>query len=228
MRLPLIPTVALAALVTLAACWTGAPVAVAAAPPAPGPPSRAAEQCRDEGAILHVTACRRDDALQWRAVNQGSLPLWVFLRMPSMRDGSLADTNALVTGVEGQLVVVKATPMQRIEERAFGVVALDPGAEAHGDVPIGRRLAGHTVHLVLATDRAIGVVHDVALEVGFAEQRPGDSPRRADRRSSASTRLASSSSAPRPSPGSRRPPPRESVPKRSEADTRSASPRART
>ena len=113
---------------------------------------------------------------QSRAPNQGSRPLWVFLRMPSMRDDSLADTNALVTGVKGHLVVVKATPTRRIEERAFGVVALDPGAEARGDVPIGRRLAGHTDRLALATDRAIGVVHDVALIVGFAEQRPGDAP----------------------------------------------------
>ncbi len=72
-------------------------------------PPRALEQCRDEGAVLHVTACRRDDALQWRVVNQGSRPLWVFLRMPSMRDDSLADTNALVTGAEGHLVVARSS-----------------------------------------------------------------------------------------------------------------------
>ncbi len=166
-----------AALVALSACWRGAPDAVAIPEvPRAAVPSRAMEQCREAGAVLHVTACRRDDALQWRVVNQGSRPLWVFLRMPSRGDGSLDDGNALVTGIDGHLLVVKATPTHRIEEQPFGVVSLAAGDEARGTIELGRRVAGDTVHLTLGSEATNGAIRDVALIVGFAQQQSGDAP----------------------------------------------------
>lgn len=158
----------------LAGCWSEPKLAVVS--PAIVSPPEPLEECRDAGDVLHVAACNRGHVLQWWVTNRTERALWCFLRMPSMRDGSLADENVFVAGTDGHLSVVKATAQPRSEEQPFGVVELSPGEEVHGSVVLGRRIDGSTDHIaVMPTAR--GPIRDVVFAVGYAEQRTTDQPR---------------------------------------------------
>ncbi len=168
------------ALVVEAACWTAPATAEAptTATPIAGAQAtgvRSPETCAEAGERLHVRVCRRDDNLEWTVTNRTGVDLWAFVAPPAGPVGGFDRANAIARMGDGHLLLTKMqAPPYGGELHPTGVVKLAPGEHDTGVVTIGRRVNASAPNFTGVAVRGSSYVLTVALEVAFAEARPGD------------------------------------------------------
>lgn len=126
-----------------------------------------------------LEVCREGHDLTWTITNRTELPLWAFVAPPSRGIPVLSRDNAILRSDNGNLLLTKHQGPPVGDHPVFtGAIALRPGESDRGVVRIGRLLDRSVQHLV-GVEVAPSYVLSVALEIGFAEQRPGDRTRSA-------------------------------------------------
>lgn len=177
-----------ALLVELVGCWTSSQT-----PDEPLPsktngsastasPQVRPENCAEHGDRLLIVVCRRGDDLAWTIKNITDVPLWAFVAPPAGPVRGLSRENAVLRMIDGNVLLTKLQFAPVGGEPVFtGVVALAPGVSDTGVVPLGVRVNTKAKNFTGRAVTGTSWVLSVALEIGFAEQRPGDQSRPAPR-----------------------------------------------
>jgi len=122
-----------------------------------------------------LRTCREGDALAWTITNRSDVPVWAFVAPQGTKRPTLSRDNVLVRADQGQVVLSKLQLGPIGGERVpIGAVLLAPGDSDRGSVPVGTRVNQSAANITGAEINGTSWVLTVALEIGFAEQRPND------------------------------------------------------
>ena len=120
-----------------------------------------------------LRTCREGDALAWTITNRSDVPVWAFVAPQGTKRPMLSRDNVNVRADQGQVVLSKLQRDPIGGERVpIGAVLLAPGDSDRGSVPVGTRVNPSAANITGARINGTSWVLTVALEIGFAEQRP--------------------------------------------------------